>query len=106
MGAEWFGQRLKELREQAGLSQKELADKVGLSQRAVSHWEQGLREPGWSNVVALAEALGVNCLAFLEEAAERPKSHRGRPPKAQQEQEPQPKRPRRRPRENPDASDR
>ena len=79
MNGKWFGARLKELREKSGLSQKELADKAALSLRAISHWEQGLREPGWSNVVALAEALAVDCRAFLQEPAERSEPRRGRP---------------------------
>jgi transcriptional regulator with XRE-family HTH domain len=81
-GNENFGRRLKELRLAAGLDQKGLAGQIGVSIRAVSHWEQGLREPGWSNVVALGKALGVDCRAFLVEAkmeGEDPK--RGRPRK-------------------------
>jgi putative transcriptional regulator len=81
MDPKLFGGRLKELRERAGLTQKQLADRAGISQRAVSHWEQGLREPSWSNVLALAGALGVDCLAFQEEPAEVPKPKRGRPSK-------------------------
>jgi transcriptional regulator with XRE-family HTH domain len=77
-----FGVALKRLREAAGLTQKELADKASLSQRAISHWEQALREPSWSNVLALAEALGVDCRAFQGDPAEpvRP-APRGRPRK-------------------------
>jgi transcriptional regulator with XRE-family HTH domain len=62
----WNGERLKELREKAGLTQTELAEKVGVKRDAVARWEAGAREPGWSNVVALAEALGVTCQAFNE----------------------------------------
>jgi transcriptional regulator with XRE-family HTH domain len=76
-----FGARLKELRERTGQTQKALADRAGISQRAVSHWEQGLREPSWSNVLALAEALGVDCQAFQEPPAGQPEPRRGRPPK-------------------------
>jgi transcriptional regulator with XRE-family HTH domain len=83
MDPKLFGARLKELRERAGLTQKELADRAGVSQRAVSHWEQGLREPSWSNVLALAGALGVDCRAFQEAPAAVPEPRRGRPPKAE-----------------------
>jgi transcriptional regulator with XRE-family HTH domain len=76
-----FGPRLKELREQGGLSQKALADKAGVSQNAVSHWEQGLREPSWSNILALSQALGVTCEAFTTAPEERPTAGRGRPRK-------------------------
>jgi transcriptional regulator with XRE-family HTH domain len=83
MDPKLFGPRLKELREQAGLTQKELADQAGVSQRAVSHYEQGLHEPIWSSVLALAKALGVDCLAFQQAPAEAPKARRGRPSKAE-----------------------
>jgi transcriptional regulator with XRE-family HTH domain len=98
MDAGRFSARLKELREQAGLSQKELADRAGLSQKAISHWEQALRDPSWPNVVALATALGVSTEAFLEEPRGRPPQGRGRPPKAKEEEPPAPKRRRGRPR--------
>jgi transcriptional regulator with XRE-family HTH domain len=81
VNGKWFGARLQELRQKTGLSQKELADKAGVSQRAISHWEQGIREPKWSNVLVLAEALGVDCQAFLEEPCERRQPSRGRPRK-------------------------
>jgi transcriptional regulator with XRE-family HTH domain len=75
-----FGRRLRELREQAGLSQTALAEAAGISQSAIAHWEQGLREPIWSNVLALAAALGVDCLAFQEPPAT--KKTAARPKKA------------------------
>jgi transcriptional regulator with XRE-family HTH domain len=59
-----FGERLKRLREGAGLSQRELAEKAGMHQFGVAKLEQGLREPSWATVQALAAALGVDCLAF------------------------------------------
>ncbi len=73
MDARQFGRRLRELREAAGLSQKELADRMGVQQTAVSWWERGRREPSFGNAVKLAEALGVNVLAFLEEPAPVPR---------------------------------
>jgi transcriptional regulator with XRE-family HTH domain len=82
MDPKLFGARLKELREQAGLTQKALADKAGISQRAVSHYEQGLHDPTWTSVLALATALGVDCLAFQQPPAEVPEPRRGRPRKA------------------------
>jgi transcriptional regulator with XRE-family HTH domain len=77
-----FGGRLKELRVQAGLSQKQLAEQAGLSLRAVSHWEQGLREPGWFSVLRLARTLGVDSRAFEQPPAAVPEPRRGRPVKA------------------------
>jgi putative transcriptional regulator len=82
MDVNHFATRLKDMREAAGITQKQLADRAGLSQRAISHWEQGLREPSWLNVVALAAALGTDCRAFLQEPTGPPaEPQRGRPAK-------------------------
>jgi transcriptional regulator with XRE-family HTH domain len=79
--AEWFAGRLRELREAAGWTQSELAERAGLTRDGVAHLEQGRRKPGWETVLALAEALGVDCLAFtLRPAGESP-AGRGRPRK-------------------------
>jgi hypothetical protein len=40
----------------------------------VAKLEQGIREPTWETAVALAQALGVSCEAFLQEPAARPPS--------------------------------
>ena len=100
MSAEWFAGRLKELREQARLTQPELADKAGLSKAGIADLEQGRREPSWATAVALAGALGVEVTAFLQQPAPRPQTGRGRPPKraGEAEEEPAPKRLRGRPR--------
>src|SRR5205807_1156951 len=52
-----FADRLKTLREEAGLSQRELGERAGLTRDAVSSLEQGRREPTWETVQALASAL-------------------------------------------------
>lgn len=87
-----FGARLKQLREQRGLSQKQLADVAGLSQRAVSHWEQGLRQPTWDAVQALCDALGVDCEAFREERSDTETIQSPRP-RGRPRKEPTPKPP-------------
>jgi transcriptional regulator with XRE-family HTH domain len=99
MRAEWFAGRLKELREQAGLTQRQLGEQAGVSERAVAQWERGVREPVWSNVIALCQALGVSCEAFTQEPAPREGAGPGRPPKRAGgvPAEEQPKRPRGRP---------
>ena len=63
-----FGLKLKELRQRAGVTQPKLAELAGLSTTGVALIEQGRREPGWSTVVALAEALGVDCREFQKPA--------------------------------------
>jgi transcriptional regulator with XRE-family HTH domain len=99
MSAEWFAGRLRELREQAGLTQQELAQRVGTTVRNISRLETGVQEATWPTVVALANVFSVSCDAFLQEPAALPEPQRGRPPKgaAGQRQEPIAKRPRGRP---------
>jgi len=82
MDAKQFGGRLRELREQAGLTQAQLATAAGVQRLAVARWEAGSREPGWSNVMALCQALGVDCTAFTQEPAQREPAGPGRPRKA------------------------
>ena len=40
-----FGERLKELRLEKGLSQKVLAEKLGYNQSMICFWERGVNEP-------------------------------------------------------------
>jgi transcriptional regulator with XRE-family HTH domain len=79
--ATWFPGRLRELREAAGLTQAQLAEKVGVGRDAVARWEAGVREPGWSYVLALGEALGVDCTAFTVKPEDAPPHGPGRPRK-------------------------
>ena len=74
-----LGNRIRELREGAGLGREQLAEAAGVSARGVVQWELGEREPGWFNVLALAAALGVDCTAFAQQPAEREPAGPGRP---------------------------
>jgi transcriptional regulator with XRE-family HTH domain len=99
MDARQFGARVKELREQAGLSQKGLADRIGKTVRTVSRLETGTQEATWPVVLALAEAFGVDCRAFQEPPAEQHEVKKGRPPKTAAEPDgPKPPKKRGRPR--------
>ncbi len=77
-----FGGRLRELREAAGLTQVQLAERVGLYSQGVVKLERGEREPAWATVIVLAEALGVDCRAFLQAPASISERKIGRPAKA------------------------
>ena len=55
-----FGDRLKELRTERGIGQVELAARIGVSKGIISLWENGLREPTMSNLIALAQYFGVS----------------------------------------------
>ena len=52
-----FKRKLKELREQRGLSQMALAKKVCLSQSLIAAFEMGTRKPNSAALIALADVL-------------------------------------------------
>jgi transcriptional regulator with XRE-family HTH domain len=81
MDASNFGPRLKELREEAGLSQPQLAERSGLAKAGIANLEQGRTSPAWATVIALCKALAVTPDAFTQEPAARPEAKRGRPRK-------------------------
>lgn len=81
MLSERFAGRLRELREQAGLTQEQLADKAGLTKWGITDLERGRRSPTWGTVLVLCEALGVDCTAFTQAPATESKRGRGRPRK-------------------------
>jgi transcriptional regulator with XRE-family HTH domain len=61
-----FAAKLKQLREQAGLTQAALAQQAELSLGIVRDYEQGRKEPALRSAFKLAEALGVSCEAFKD----------------------------------------
>jgi transcriptional regulator with XRE-family HTH domain len=89
-----FGDLLKVIRGQKGLSQDGLAKAAGLSTSAVSKLEQNLVEPSWPTVRALCRALGVPCTAFdVDEGAQTPPEPQcapGRPRQGQEQAQEQP----------------
>lgn len=54
-----FSDRLKSLRQQAGLTQSELAKKLSLTRASVNAWEMGLSAPSTPFVVELSKLLNV-----------------------------------------------
>src|SRR5262245_38121524 len=82
---ESFGDKLKRLREAAGLSLNALADQCGLTRQALGYLEQGERAPSWDTVQRLALALGVTCQDFIDASLALPdvppKKPTGRPRK-------------------------
>ncbi len=54
-----FAERLKELRAEKGTTQISLSQSIGVSKGLISLWENGLREPTLSNLVALADHFDV-----------------------------------------------
>jgi transcriptional regulator with XRE-family HTH domain len=54
-----FGQRLRELRAEHGVSQDQLARRAGIHSTAIGRFERGKREPRLRSILRLAEGLGV-----------------------------------------------
>lgn len=70
-----FGETLRRLRIEKGLSQKQLADRLHMERSSVSNWEAGRRIPDVAAISQLAKALGVDAadlLAANEESVETP----------------------------------
>lgn len=59
-----FGQRLKELRTEAGLTQYALAKSSGVTAQNIANIEKGISEPTWPTVLKLARALDVSVEEF------------------------------------------
>lgn len=55
-----FGITLKELRQQAGLTQKQLAERLWLSKATVSYYEQSVRYPSPEILVKLSKIFHVS----------------------------------------------
>jgi len=54
----WTAQKIKRVREAAGLTQAQLADWLGVTKMHVSHLEQSVRPPGPQTVRLLCVLLG------------------------------------------------
>lgn len=55
-----MGEKIRQLRERAGLSQKQLAEALGLDQSSVSLWERGITAPTVGTIYRLASVLGCH----------------------------------------------
>lgn len=62
-----FGLRVRQLREQRGLSQEALAELAGLHRTYVSSIERGQRNVGLDNILRLAAALDVPASSLFED---------------------------------------
>lgn len=55
-----FGEKIRMLREQAGLNQTQLGIKLGMTQRKLSYIECGKYEPGLEDIRVLCRFFGVS----------------------------------------------
>ena len=62
-----FGEKLKEARQKAGLSQEQLSEKLHVSRSAVAKWETGKGMPDIENLKAASALLGVSIDYLLDD---------------------------------------
>ena len=55
-----FGQRLKQLRQELGLSQRDFAGKIGVTASALSSYEKGQKNPSVNVVIEIALNFNVS----------------------------------------------
>jgi transcriptional regulator with XRE-family HTH domain len=61
-----FAEKLRQLRDAAGLTQEQMAKRSGINLWTIRGYEQGRREPNWKGVLSLAKALNVAAEVFSE----------------------------------------
>lgn len=52
--------RIREFREELGLTQSELAKSIGTLQRNISNWENGVNEPDCATLIKLTETFKIS----------------------------------------------
>ena len=67
---EQIGAKIRNLRNQNGLTQEELADRTELTKGFISQMERGLTAPSVSTLLDIVECLGTNLSDFLHEENE------------------------------------
>jgi transcriptional regulator with XRE-family HTH domain len=63
-----LGRAVRSIRDERSISQVQLAEATGFRQSWISDVERGQRNPSWSNLVRLAEGLGVRTSALVKRA--------------------------------------
>lgn len=60
-----IGERIRQVRKQAGLTQQDVADKARIAVNSVRNYESGKREPNISQLQGIAFAVGVSLSEIL-----------------------------------------
>jgi transcriptional regulator with XRE-family HTH domain len=61
-----LGNRLVSTRRAAGLSQDQLADRVGVERRTIQRYKSGERDPRYTDLLLIADALGAPLLELAQ----------------------------------------
>ena len=62
-----FGEKLRESRKDAGLSQEGLAEKLNVSRQAITKWETNAGIPDIANLMAISNLFGITLDDFVSE---------------------------------------
>ncbi|MCL2860783.1 MAG: helix-turn-helix domain-containing protein [Firmicutes bacterium] len=54
-----FSKRIKELRENDGLSLRDLAEDISINHSTIANWERGFREPPFDTLIKIADYFDV-----------------------------------------------
>jgi len=73
MNEEKFGQFIKDIRKENGLTQKEFADKFGVTYQAVSKWENGINMPDLMILKDICKEFNMSIDEFLGNVPTSPK---------------------------------
>ena len=60
-----FGERLKAIREQKGLSQRELGERLGVRQQTIAQYEKAVDLPKMKTIEKIAKALNISTKELL-----------------------------------------
>ena len=66
-----FGETLRRLRGEKGLSQQQLADRLHVERSSVANWEAGRRVPNATLLFQIAKALGADAAILLSTGGRR-----------------------------------
>ena len=65
-----FGETLRRLRTEKGLTQQQLADQLHMDRANIARWELGRRMPDFATAAQLAKALGLDAASLMATAEE------------------------------------
>ena len=64
-----LGEKIRDYRKKAGLSQEQLAEELNVSRQAITKWETNKGVPDISNLIAISDEFGVTLDELIKEDA-------------------------------------